>query len=340
LEELNNIMKKKITIILEAGINHNGSLKRAKKMIDIASKAKADYVKFQTFVADELVTKSAPKANYQKNNTKKQETQYMMLKKLELSEKDHIQLIQYCKKKKINFLSSPFSIKSFNLLRRLGLKIIKIPSGEINNYPYLKYIGKFNKKIIISSGMSNLIEIKDAVKILTRAGTLKSNITVLHCNTEYPSPIQDINLNAMLTIKKKLGLKVGYSDHSLSRMVPIVATTLGAQIIEKHFTMNKNLPGPDHKASLNPSEVFQMVEDIKEVEKILGSYVKKSTSSEKKNIKIARKSIVAKTSIKKGEKFSEENITTKRPGYGISPMRWNKILHKISNKNYKKNDIL
>lgn len=329
-----------IKIILEAGINHNGSLKRAKKMIDIASKAKADYVKFQTFAAAELVTKNAPKANYQKNNTKKKETQYKMLKKVELSEKDHIQLIQYCKKKKISFLSSPFSIKSFNLLRKLGLKIIKIPSGEINNYPYLKYIGKFNKKIILSSGMSNLIEIKDAVKILTRAGTLKSNITVLHCNTEYPSPLQDINLNAMLTIKKKLGLKVGYSDHSLSRMVPIVATTLGAQIIEKHFTMNKNLPGPDHKASLNPSEVFQMVEDIKEVEKILGSYIKKPTSSEKKNIKIARKSIIAKTSIKKGEKFSEENITTKRPGYGISPMRWNKILHKISNKNYKKNDLL
>jgi len=330
-----------IKIILEAGVNHNGSLSRAKKMIDIASKAKVDYVKFQTFVADELVTKSAPKANYQKVNTKKKrETQYEMLKKLELSENAHIQLIKHCKKRKINFLSSPFSVKSFNLLKKLGLKIIKIPSGEINNYPYLKHIGKFNKKIIISSGMSNLIEIKNAVKILTSAGTLKKNITVLHCNTEYPSPLKDINLNAMLTIKKKLGLKIGYSDHSLSRMVPIAVTTLGAQIIEKHFTMDKNLPGPDHKASLNPSEVFQMVNDIREVEKILGSYIKKPTTSEKKNIKIARKSIVAKTSIKKGEIFSEDNITTKRPGYGISPMRWNKILNKISNKNYKKNDFL
>ena len=329
-----------IKIILEAGVNHNGSLGRAKKMIDFASKAKADYVKFQTFVADELVTKGAPKANYQKINTKKKETQYQMLKKLELSEKDHIELIKHCKKRKINFLSSPFSIKSFNLLKKLGLKIIKIPSGEINNYPYLKYIGKFNKKIIISSGMSNLIEIKKAVKILTSVGTLKNNITVLHCNTEYPSPLKDINLNAMLTIKKKLGLKIGYSDHSLSKMVPIAATTLGAQIIEKHFTMNKNLPGPDHKASLNPSEVFQMVRNIREVEKILGDYIKKPSSSEKKNIKIARKSIVAKISIKKGEKFSEDNITTKRPGYGISPMKWNKILNKISNKNYKKNDLL
>jgi N,N'-diacetyllegionaminate synthase len=330
-----------IKIILEAGVNHNGSLSRAKKMIDIASKAKADYVKFQTFVADELVTKTAPKANYQKINTKKKrETQYEMLKKLELSENAHIQLIKHCKKRNINFLSSPFSVKSFNLLKKLGLKIIKIPSGEINNYPYLKHIGKFNKKIIISSGMSNLIEIRNAVKILTSAGTLKKNITVLHCNTEYPSPLKDINLKAMLTIKKRLGLKIGYSDHSLSRMVPIAATTLGAQIIEKHFTMDKNLPGPDHKASLNPSEVFQMVKDIREVEKILGSFIKKPTISEKKNIKIARKSIVAKTSIKKGEIFSKDNITTKRPGYGISPMKWNKILNKISNKNYKKNDLL
>jgi len=329
-----------IKIILEAGVNHNGSLKKAKKMIDIASKAQADYIKFQTFTADDLVTKTAPKALYQKRNTKKQETQYKMLKKLELSEKDHIKLIKYSNKKKIKFLSSPFSIKSFNLLRKLGLRTIKIPSGEINNYPYLKYIGRFNKKIILSTGMSYLSEVKNAIKILTKAGTNKKNIIVLHCNTEYPSPLKDINLNSMITLKKKLGLKVGYSDHSLGKVVPIVATSLGASVIEKHFTLNKNFSGPDHKASLSPFEVFEMIKNIKEVEKILGSYTKKPTSSEKKNIKIARKSIIAKSIIKKGEKFSVRNLTTKRPGSGISPMKWNKILNKVANKNYKKDDII
>tara|TARA_Y100000590_G_C15694639_1_gene1004664 strand:+ start:418 stop:1413 length:996 start_codon:yes stop_codon:yes gene_type:complete len=330
----------KTQIILEAGVNHNGDLDKAKKMIDIASKAGADFIKFQTFEAKNLLTRKAPKAFYQKKNTKKKESQYKMLKKFELSEKDHIELIKHCKRKKINFLSSPFSIESFDLLKKLRLKIIKIPSGEINNLPYLKYIGKFKKKIILSTGMSYLSEVKDAIKILVKSGTPKKNITVLHCNTEYPSPLQDINLKAMNTIREKLGVKVGYSDHTIGDTTSIAATSLGASIIEKHFTLNKNFSGPDHKSSLLPSEVFKMVEKIRATEKILGSNVKKPSFSESKNRKIVRKSIIANRFIKCGEKFTEKNLTTKRPGYKISPMNWNKIIGKKSKKNYKKDDFI
>ena len=330
----------KTQIILEAGVNHNGDLDKAKKMIDIASKAGADFIKFQTFEAKNLLTRKAPKAFYQKKNTKKKESQYKMLKKFELSEKDHIELIKHCKRKKINFLSSPFSIESFDLLKKLRLKIIKIPSGEINNLPYLKYIGKFKKKIILSTGMSYLSEVKDAIKILVKSGTPKKNITVLHCNTEYPSPLQDINLKAMNTIREKLGVKVGYSDHTIGDTTSIAATSLGASIIEKHFTLNKNFSGPDHKSSLLPSEVFKMVEKIRATEKILGSNVKKPSFSESKNRKIVRKSIIANRFIKCGEKFTEKNLTTKRPDYKISPMNWNKIIGKKSKKNYKKDDFI
>ncbi len=330
----------KTQIILEAGVNHNGDLDKAKKMIDIASKAGADFIKFQTFEAKNLLTRKAPKAFYQKKNTKKKESQYKMLKKFELSEKDHIELIKHCKRKKINFLSSPFSIESFDLLKKLRLKIIKIPSGEINNLPYLKYIGKFKKKIILSTGMSYLSEVKDAIKILVKSGTPKKNITVLHCNTEYPSPLQDINLKAMNTIREKLGVKVGYSDHTIGDTTSIAATSLGASIIEKHFTLNKNFSGPDHKSSLLPSEVFKMVEKIRATEKILGSNVKKPSFSESKNRKIVRKSIIANRFIKCGEKFTEKSLTTKRPGYKISPMNWNKIIGKKSKKNYKKDDFI
>ena len=329
-----------IKIILEAGVNHNGKIAKAKKMIDLASKAGADFVKFQTFVADDLVTNTAPLADYQKKNTKSISTQYKMLKKLQLTGNDHIQLIKHCKKRKIKFLSSAFSIQGFNLLKKLGLKIIKIPSGEINNYPFLKYVGKFNKKIIISTGMSYLNEVKNAVKILIKSGTLKKNITVLHCNTEYPSPLKDINLNSMIAIKKKLGIKVGYSDHSNSRIVPITATALGASIIEKHFTLNKNYLGPDHKASLSPTEVFEMIKDIRDTEKILGSIIKKPSKSEKKNIKIVRKSIVAKKNILKGERFTSKNITTKRPGHGISPMKWNFVIGKFAKRNFKVDEFI
>ena len=327
-------------IILEAGVNHNGSIKKAIKMVDIAAKAKADYIKFQTFFAEDLVTQKASKASYQKKNTKKKESQYKMLKKLELSKNDHLKLIKYCKKKRIKFLSSPFSINSFNLLHKLGQKTIKIPSGEINNYPYLKHIGSFKKKIIISTGMSNLEEVIRAVKILNGAGTPKKNITVLHCNSEYPSPIKDLNLNSIFTLKKHLGLKIGYSDHSISKITPVIAVALGASIIEKHFTLNKNLSGPDHKTSLSTAEVFEMMQYIRETEKILGSYKKKPTKSESKNIKIVRKSIVAKNNIKKGDKFSKENLTTKRPALGISPMKWMKIINTIARKNYKKDKFI
>ena len=329
-----------VQIILEAGANHNGSLKRAKKMIDLASKAGADFVKFQTFTANDLLVQSAPKALYQKRNSKNKKSAYQILKKLELNEKDHIKLIQYCKNRKINFLSSPFSIKSFNLLNKLKLKIIKIPSGEIDNFPYLKHIGKFKKKIILSTGMSHLEEIKKAIKILTQAGTPKKNITVLHCNTDYPSSLKDINLKAMMTIKKKLGVKVGYSDHSLGDLVAVAATSLGASVIEKHFTLNKSFSGPDHKASLTPNEAFKMIKKIRDTEKLLGSKFKKPTSSELKNKKIARKSIVANKFITRGEVFTEKNLTTKRPGYGKSPMNWNKIIGTKSKKNYKIDEII
>ena len=254
-----------VKIILEAGINHDGSLAKAKKMIDLAAYAGADFIKFQTFKANDLMIKSAPKAPYQRKNLKNKKSQYEILKKLELSEKDHTELIRHCKKRKIDFLSSSFSIEGLDLLRKLKLKIIKVPSGEITNLPYLKHLGKFRKKIILSTGMSYLSEVEQALKILIKAGTPKKNITILHCNTDYPSLAKDINLNAMTTIKKKLGVKVGYSDHSLGITVPVAAAALGAAIIEKHFTLNKNHYGFDHKASLSPDEVFDMIIKINEL---------------------------------------------------------------------------
>mgnify|MGYP001158133886 CR=1 FL=1 len=329
------MIKNSVKIIAEAGVNHNGSLKEAKKLIDCASKAGADYVKFQTFSAEDLATKLAPKASYQKRGSKKKETQYEMLKKLELKKSDYLLLKKYCKKKKINFLSSPFSIKSFDLLNKIGLKEIKIPSGEIDNYPLLKHIGKYNKKIILSSGISTLEEVSRAVKILNKAGTQKNKITVLHCNSEYPTPFENVNLKAMNTIKYKLGVKVGYSDHTLGYIVPIAAVALGASIIEKHFTLNKKSRGPDHKASLNSLELKEMIKKIKNTEKILGSYIKKPSKGELKNKKVVRKSIVAKTEIKKGDVFSNKNISTKRPAIGLSPKNWSKIVGKKSKYNFR-----
>jgi len=331
---------KKIKIIAEAGVNHDGNLYKAKKLIDQASKAGADYIKFQTFSARELSTRLSPKATYQKKYTKKKETQYKMLKKLELSYNDHLMLKKYCKKKKINFLSSPFGISSFNLLNKIGLKIIKIPSGEIDNFPLLKHIGRFKKKIILSSGMSSLSDVSYAIRILNKFGTPKKNITVLHCNTEYPTPLENINLKAMKTIRKKLGVDVGYSDHSLGTIVPVIATALGASIVEKHFTLNKNSKGPDHKASLNPKELKEMVQKIRNTERILGSYNKKPSKGELKNIKIVRKSIVAIAEIEKGETFSEKNISTKRPANGISPKLWNKVIGKKARRDFAEDEVI
>jgi N,N'-diacetyllegionaminate synthase len=334
------MIKNKTTIIAEAGVNHNGNIKLAKKLIDAASKIGADYIKFQTFKAEDIVTRTAPKAKYQKENFRNKDSQYLMLKKLELSEKDHILLKKYCLKKKIKFLSSPFDINSFNFLKKIGQKIIKIPSGEINNIPFLEHVGKYNMQIILSTGMSFLSEIRTAVRTLIKAGTRKNKITVLHCNTEYPSPIKDLNLKAMITIKNKLGVSVGYSDHSEGIVVPLIAVSLGAKIIEKHFTINKNFKGPDHKASLDIIEFEKMVKEIRNTEIILGSETKKPSSSEKKNIKIVRKSIFAKKNILVGNIFSKENICIKRPGNGLQPKFWKKILGKKSKYRFKKDKII
>lgn len=335
-------MKKKTLIIAEAGVNHNGDLGLAKDLIDVAAKAGADYVKFQTFIAKDNISKKASKAAYQiKNTGNNTETQLEMVQKLELSREDHISLMNYCVEKKINFLSTAFDFKSIYLLKDLGITLAKIPSGEITNYPYLKKIAQLFPYIVMSTGMANLQEIKDAFNVLVDNGAEKDNITILHCNTEYPTPFKDVNLRAMCHIQKELGVKVGYSDHTLGIEVPIAAVTLGAQIIEKHFTLDRNLPGPDHKASLEPQELKNMVMAIRRIEKALeGSGIKEPSLSEIKNIEIARKSIVASKYIEKGEKFTNENITTKRPGTGISPMRWNEILGKSASRNYTEEQLI
>ena len=326
----------KVFIIAEAGVNHNGSIELAKKLINVASKCGADAVKFQTFKAENLATKYAPKANYQKYTTNKSDSQYKMLKKLELSESMHLALIKHCKKKKILFLSSPFDNQSIDLLNKLGLQILKIPSGELTNLFYLKHIGKLNKKIILSTGMANLSEIKKALKVLISSGTKKKNITVLHANTEYPTPMSDVNLKAMITIGNKLKVNYGYSDHTLGTEVSIAAVALGAKCIEKHFTLNCNMKGPDHKASLEPNQLKQMIIAIRNIEISQGDGQKKPSKSEIHNMSIVRKSIVALKNIKKGEIFSEFNLTAKRPGSGLSPFSLKRILGKKSRRNYKK----
>jgi N,N'-diacetyllegionaminate synthase len=329
-----------VFVIAEAGVNHNGSIDLAHKLIDVAVESGADAIKFQTFKAKNLLLRDTEKAQYQKQSNNPQESQFDMLKKLELDANDHINLINYCIKKGITFLSSPFDIESISMLETLNIETIKIPSGEITNLPYLKCIGKLDKKVILSSGMSNLEEIGDALNVLIDAGTTKSNITILHANTMYPTPMLDVNLKAMQTIKNKFDIAIGYSDHTLGIEISIAAVALGASVIEKHFTLNKDLEGPDHKASLNPDELKSMIASIRNIEKAMGDGKKNITKSEKPNINVARKSIVAKTNIKKGEVFSENNLTTKRPGVGINPMKWNSIIGKIAKKSYKVDDIL
>ncbi len=318
----------KVFVIAEAGVNHNGSLELAKKLVNVAVNAGADAVKFQTFKAENVVSKQAPKAEYQKKTTSAKETQLEMIKKLELSFENFKELKDYCDKKGIMFMSTPFDIDSARFLKELGLEIFKIPSGEITNYPLLKEIGSYKKRVILSTGMADLGEIEDALDVLIESGTKRENITVLQCNTEYPTPFEDVNLKAMLTIKEAFKVNVGYSDHTPGIEVPIAAVAMGATVVEKHFTFDKNLPGPDHKASLEPDELKEMVKAIRNIEKALGNGIKKPSKSEKKNIPIARKSIVAKRDIKRGEIFTEENLTTKRPGTGISPMRWKEIIGK------------
>lgn len=330
----------KTFIIAEAGVNHNGSIDLAKKLIDVASEVGADAVKFQTFKATNLVSKNAQKAEYQNETTDKGESQFEMLKKLELDINTHHDLIAYCKEKNIMFLSTPFDHDSIELLNDLGLEIFKIPSGEITNLPYLRHIGKLGKKVILSTGMADMGEIEDALDILTAAGTNKDMMTVLHANTMYPTPMEDVNLKAMVTIGNTFDIAYGYSDHTLGIEVDIAAVAMGASCIEKHFTLDKTMEGPDHKASLEPDELKAMVKAIRNIELALGGSVKKPSKSERPNRAIARKSIVAKKAIKKGEVLSEENLAIKRPGSGISPMRWDEIVGTVTQRDYSEDELI
>lgn len=328
----------KIFVIAEAGVNHNGSMETAKKLVDVAAMAGADAVKFQTFKAENLVCKDARKAEYQMETTDQAESQFDMLKKLELTSEMHVQLKEYCKQKGIMFLSTPFDVDSLHYLVELGVDIIKLPSGEITNYPLLREAGKTGKKIIISSGMSALQEVRDAVQVLKSSGG--SDVTVLHCNTEYPTPYVDVNLRAMLTIKESLGVPIGYSDHTQGIEVPIAAAAMGAAVIEKHFTLDKNMEGPDHKASLEPNELQRMVRAIRTVENALGDGEKAPSESEKGNMGIVRKSIVAKCDIEAGELFTESNLTTKRPGTGISPMQWDQVIGQRATRKFNADELI
>jgi N,N'-diacetyllegionaminate synthase len=321
-------------IIAEAGVNHNGDIKMAKTLIDIAADSGADLVKFQTFKADRLVTERAEKADYQIAATNSSESQHDMLRKLELTESMHHELIAHCASKKIGFFSTGFDIESLNLLIRLGQNLFKIPSGEITNLPYLRHIGKLNATVILSSGMSNMNEIDAAIKVLEESGTPRSKITVLHCTTSYPVPMSDVNLRAMQSIQNKFNVSVGYSDHTLGIEIPIAAVALGATVIEKHFTTDRSQPGPDHKASLEPVELKSMIDGIRAVELALGDGIKRVMPSEIANLGIARKSIMASQQINAGEIFTEGNLTTKRPGTGISPMDWNKFIGRAANRDY------
>ncbi len=330
----------KVFIIAEAGVNHNGSVELAKKLIDVAVEAGADAVKFQTFKAEHLVSQKAQKADYQKESTDAQESQFEMIKKLELDVDTHKELMQYAKEKSIMFLSTPFDHESIKLLSDLGLEIFKIPSGEITNLPYLRDIGSLGKKVILSTGMADMGEIEDALNILSASGTQKENIVILHANTMYPTPMEDVNLRAMQTIGNSFDVAYGYSDHTLGIEVDIAAVALGASVIEKHFTLDKNMQGPDHKASLEPHELKAMVQAIRNIETALGSCVKKPSKSERPNMSVARKSIVAKQPIQKGELLTEENLAVKRPGNGISPMRWDEVLGSVAQKDYEADELI
>lgn len=331
----------KVLIIAEAGINHNGSMVLAKKLIDAAIYSGADYIKFQSFKTDKLVSRNARQADYQQNNIKGTDnSQYSMLKKLELSPNQHFELISYCNDNGIKFFSTAFDIDSINFLAKLKLGLWKIPSGEITNYPYLKKIALQHEPVIISTGMCDMADIEAALSVLLNFGMNKEQISILHCNTEYPTPMKDVNLRAMNSIAERFGVKVGYSDHTIGIEVPVAAVALGASIIEKHFTLDRNMEGPDHKASMEPDELKTMVNAIRNIEKALGSKNKNVTESEKKNITAARKSIVALTSINEGDLFSEFNLTVKRPGIGISPMLWESVIGQKSKRSYNPDDII
>lgn len=332
-------MSKHVLIIAEAGVNHNGSIDLAKQLIDKAVEAGVDIIKFQTFKSEKLVSKAAKQAEYQQRNIgKKDEGQLAMLKKLELSQADHEELIAYCCEKGICFFSTAFDMDSIDYLHSLNMGLWKIPSGEITNYPYLRKIAKYQEPVILSTGMCELTDIESALNVLLQFGVKKEQITILHCNTEYPTPFADVNLKAMLEIGEKFGVQIGYSDHTKGIEVPIAAVALGATVIEKHFTLDKNMEGPDHKASLEPVELKTMVSAIRNIEQALGSGHKTISESERKNIEIARKSIVAACPIKTGELLTEENLTVKRPGNGINPMRWNEVVGTRAIQNFNEED--
>lgn len=332
-------MNKHVLIIAEAGVNHNGSLELAKQLIDKAVDAGVDIIKFQTFKSEKLVSKAAKQAEYQQRNIgKKDEGQLAMLKKLELSQADHEELIAYCNEKGIRFFSTAFDMDSIDYLHSLNMGLWKIPSGEITNYPYLRKIAQFNEPVILSTGMCELSDIEAAMNVLLNFGVKKEQITILHCNTEYPTPFEDVNLRAMLEIGDKFGVQIGYSDHTKGIEVPIAAVALGATVIEKHFTLDKNMEGPDHKASLEPDELKAMVSAIRNIEMALGTGHKTISESERKNIEIARKSIVAARPIKAGELLTEEKLTVKRPGNGISPMRWNEVVGTCAVRSFNEED--
>ena len=331
-------MNNRVLIIAEAGVNHNGNIKIALELVDKAKEARADIIKFQTMNPEKLVSKHAKKAVYQNNNLNNDDSQLEMLKKLALSIDEFDNIRNYCNKLGIQFLSTPFDLDSIDFLNGFDMPFWKIPSGEITNYPYLVKIAKTHKDIVMSTGMSELKEIEEAMKVLKDNGCNK--ISLLHCNTEYPTPFEDVNLKAMLTLKDKFNVEVGYSDHTKGIEVSMAAVAMGATIIEKHFTLDRDMEGPDHKASLEPDELKLMVECIRNIEKSLGNGVKQISASEKKNIEIARKSIVANCNIKKGEVFTEKNITTKRPGNGISPMRWNEVIGKEAIKDFNIDDLI
>ncbi len=331
-------MNRSTFIIAEAGVNHNGSIELAKKLVDVAVEADADCVKFQTFIPENLVSKFAEKAEYQKVNTGNDENQLKMLKQLTLDFDEYIELSEYCESKNIMFLSTPFDFESIQFLEQLGMEIWKIPSGEITNLPYLVKIAKLKKPIILSTGMCTMFEIESALSVLKDNGV--DDITVLHCTTEYPTPFSDVNLKAMKAIKDKFNVKVGYSDHTQGIEVPIAAVAIGATVIEKHFTLDNSMEGPDHKASLEPNELKAMIKSIRNIEQALGNGIKVPAESEKKNMVIARKSITAKSDIKKGDIFTVDNLTVKRPGNGISPMKWYDVLGAIAKRDFLEDELI
>ena len=332
----------KTLIIAEAGVNHNGSIELTKKLVEKAKEAGVDYIKFQTFKASKLVTKAAKQAEYQQKNIGKEgDSQYQMLKKLELSPEEHEVLIDYCRQLGIKFFSTAFDFDSIEYLHSLNLGLWKIPSGEVTNYPFLKRIAAYNEPTILSTGMCDMEDVRAAVNALYKNGLSKENLILLHCNTEYPTPFEDVNLKAMDALRQEFGVEVGYSDHTKGIEVPIAAVALGATVIEKHFTLDRNMEGPDHKASLEPDELKAMVSAIRNIEKaVAGDGTKHVSESEKKNIAIARKSIVATCDIKEGEVFTEQNLTVKRPGNGVSPMRWEEVVGTKAKRDFFEDDLI